>query len=241
MQDLVSVAEAAGQLGLSPRRIRALIESEVLPAERVGRQWLIAAYALADFQGRAAGRPMAADVAWACLAELARQHVDWISGSHAARLRKRMLEQLRGASASWRLRSWCANRAESLRLRVFQPALDGLREDPRLVLGGVSVAASFHESAALEGYISGSCRDALTREHGLPSRNASAERKPNLLLRVVDDVSVVPRDPHDPHQVAEIVAAVDLLDSGEPRAVQEAQSIVERVVQQWRSGRGVAE
>jgi excisionase family DNA binding protein len=49
---ILSTAEAAERLGLSPRNVRWLIATGVLPARRVGRDWAI----LATDLGRARGR-----------------------------------------------------------------------------------------------------------------------------------------------------------------------------------------
>ncbi len=59
MDEHVSAAEAARLLGLSPTRIGYYIASRRLPAERVGRQWIIRLSDVENFrtQERRPGRP----------------------------------------------------------------------------------------------------------------------------------------------------------------------------------------
>jgi excisionase family DNA binding protein len=63
---MLSVHEAAKRLGVSDRRVRALIDSGRLDAQRVGRAWIIHPIALASVDGaRSPGRPLSARSAWA--------------------------------------------------------------------------------------------------------------------------------------------------------------------------------
>ena len=54
---MIDTHEAAIMLGVTPRRIRALIKAERIPAEKFGRDWLIQAVDLANLQVRPGGRP----------------------------------------------------------------------------------------------------------------------------------------------------------------------------------------
>lgn len=54
---LLTVDQAATELGVSARRVRALITDERLPAEKVGRDWLIKPGDLAKVKERKPGRP----------------------------------------------------------------------------------------------------------------------------------------------------------------------------------------
>lgn len=56
MKGYLTTAEAADLLGVIPRRVRALIESGKLPAERIGRDWAIKPKDL-DRLDRTPGRP----------------------------------------------------------------------------------------------------------------------------------------------------------------------------------------
>lgn len=62
---MLSVGEVAARLEVSDRRVRALIAAGRLPAERVGRSWVIAPASLAVVDGpRAVGRPLSVRAAW---------------------------------------------------------------------------------------------------------------------------------------------------------------------------------
>jgi len=54
---LLTTTEAASRLGITPRRVRALIAAGRLDAERIGRDWLIADDALTAVTTRKVGRP----------------------------------------------------------------------------------------------------------------------------------------------------------------------------------------
>ena len=57
MSDLLTTAEAASRLGVSPSRILALIRADRLPARKAGRDWLIRADDLAALVRKPVGRP----------------------------------------------------------------------------------------------------------------------------------------------------------------------------------------
>lgn len=54
---LISTEEAARRLGITPRRVRALILAERLPALKVARDWLIEEANLDLVKDRPVGRP----------------------------------------------------------------------------------------------------------------------------------------------------------------------------------------
>src|SRR3954454_21969215 len=69
MRAHVAVEEAARHLGVAPSRVRALIASEGLRADKVGGRWLVewdSVLARERAQG-ASGRPLTARNAWALL------------------------------------------------------------------------------------------------------------------------------------------------------------------------------
>jgi excisionase family DNA binding protein len=53
----LTTVEAADRLGITPRRVRALIQSEQLPAEKKGRDYLIEEKDLRLVKNRKPGRP----------------------------------------------------------------------------------------------------------------------------------------------------------------------------------------
>lgn len=54
---MLTTKTAAQRLGISPRRVIALIKAKRLPAERLGRDWLIEERDLNRVSERKAGRP----------------------------------------------------------------------------------------------------------------------------------------------------------------------------------------
>lgn len=54
---LLTTTEAAKRLGISPRRVLALIYDKRLPAQQWGRDWLIREADLAQVERRPVGRP----------------------------------------------------------------------------------------------------------------------------------------------------------------------------------------
>src|SRR5258706_4492989 len=66
--DVLSVREAAEQLGVRSARVRQLVSAGSLPARRSSAGWLIGADAVADRSGSArAGRPASPRTVWAIL------------------------------------------------------------------------------------------------------------------------------------------------------------------------------
>src|SRR5262245_74781 len=61
----VGVAEAAAQLGVSPQRVRQLVQEGLLPARRIGGRWVFDTRTLARrAENRRPGRPLSPRVAW---------------------------------------------------------------------------------------------------------------------------------------------------------------------------------
>jgi excisionase family DNA binding protein len=55
--NVLTTKEAAAKLGITPRRVLALIQAEKLPAEKKGRDYLIKEKDLKLVEGRRVGRP----------------------------------------------------------------------------------------------------------------------------------------------------------------------------------------
>jgi len=67
---MLGVAEAAAELGVSPRRVRPMLADGVLAGERVGRAWVIDFNDLEHVEHHRpeVGRPWSPASAWAVLA-----------------------------------------------------------------------------------------------------------------------------------------------------------------------------
>ena len=121
----LSLSEAAHQLGVSSKRVYAMLRAGQLPGERRGSQWTVPAVAVRNLDHniwRGPGRPLAQSSAWKLLRKelfaQAPQSLAELDG-----LRRRL-------------------RARSRHLEVFVPTglLDRLRDDRRIVLGGRDAA-----------------------------------------------------------------------------------------------------
>jgi excisionase family DNA binding protein len=90
MADMLSVSEIANELGLSERRVRALLKAGQLRGERVGRSWLVSRHAVEQFRRRPRqrGRQLNARNAWALLALLAGEKPHSVRPDALSRLRR---------------------------------------------------------------------------------------------------------------------------------------------------------
>ena len=66
MHDILTAAEAADMLGVTPGRVRALISSGTLPARRIGNSWALprGPVLARTYRTVKAGRPLSAAAAW---------------------------------------------------------------------------------------------------------------------------------------------------------------------------------
>lgn len=211
--------EAADRLGVSPRRVQALVAGGRLPGEKVAGVWLVDPVDVARLGLRSGrrGRPLSPTGAWALLARLE-------GGAGLAVYR---------GPAVCRDRGWLVNqvsrRGERRRLRC----LPGLLEDcaGELVVGGESagVYLGFGVSGSarrVEGYVRQSSAGGLVGRYRL---KPAVGDDVNVLLRVVDD-AVWPFAEGQRH-VGPLVAAVDIAgDPVDDRAVEIAGPVIDAVL-----------
>ncbi len=223
MENAMSGPEVAKHLGVSERRVRAMIADGHLPAERMMGRWVVPADAVAAYRSKAVGRPMAERSAWSVIRRLANGH-----DAMPSRLRHRVEALADDNAPSQRLRSWASGRGEPVRVWAFKPALDGLQDDERVVVSGDRIVRDLEQSGQLRVYASATDVDDLIADYGL--RRVHGDRVPNAIVWAVSDLDAVPRDPIDKHAAADVVAAIDLLDEGDPRAVGIADRIIGRAL-----------
>ncbi len=223
MEGVMSGPEVAKHLGVSERRVRAMIADGHLPAQRMMGRWVVPADAVAAYRSKVVGRPMAERSAWSVIRRLASEH-----DAMPSRLRNRVDALADDDAPEQRLRSWVSGRGKPFRVWAFKPALDGLQDDERVVVSGDRIIGDLEESGPLRIYANAADVDDLVADYGL--RRVNGERLPNAIVWAVSDLDVVPRDPIDKHAAAEVVAAIDLLDDGDPRAVGIAHGIIERAL-----------
>src|SRR5256885_15548320 len=93
MMNLVSVDQAAAALGVSPRRVRALIGSKRVAAVRIGRNWALDRSLLRSRSLKRGGRPLSAANAWALLASLSGSQPTWGDVFSRSRLKRHLLRR----------------------------------------------------------------------------------------------------------------------------------------------------
>lgn len=220
----MSAPEVAAYLGVSSRRIGALIASGQLPARQIAGRWMVPAAAVSGYLPKDGGRPMSESSAWTVLASLA-------SGDHAgvpSRLRNRIAGLEQAEFPHMRLMSWMSARGKPFRAWAFDPVLDELRSDERLVLGGEHEVGGLEASGHLHAYIRSEDFDDVVDDYDL--REAANGNVPNVILWAVCNLDAIPRKAENPNVVDAVVSALDLLDDGDPRAVGAASEIIGRAL-----------
>jgi len=219
---MLGVAEAAVELGVSPRRVRQMLASGVLAGERVGRAWVIDSGQLIKVGNRRAevGRPWSPRSAWAVLGLADGEEPD-LSPVERSRARKRLAEGLDGAVGRLRVR------AEARWFYAHPGVMDRLGQDPQVVRSGISAVvehgADLVVGDGFEGYVRAGDLGELVSRLGLDDHAV----RPNVLLRVVGD-AVWPFRPSQ-RSAGRAVVAIDLLESDEPRSRRAGAELLERL------------
>lgn len=177
------VSDAAQRLGVSDQRVRAMISSGSIDAEKVAGAWLIPATSLARLAAsrRQGGRPLSTASAWALLLLASGEPVGWAS----ARVQSRMAAALddHGLSGAFgKLDCRAARHAYQAHVAEL-PRLAGSAD---LMLGGVSAAGAYklglQGGDELEAYVAAGAIERVAKCHGLV-----ADGEPNVMLRAVPD------------------------------------------------------
>lgn len=211
--NLGSVSDAAEELGLSERRIRALIEAGRLPAERVGRSWVVSSRGV-DKLGRdprPPGRPLSAVNSWAVLALLSGSKPGWVRPDVLSRLRRCARDPAWLVSAV----RHSEPRAEVLPLWLPEADLPKL-DEYRLVRSGLSAGQALSKLDVLRRpreplnvYASREVADQILQRFA-PERDAE---DPNVILRIPAVPWVLDHD----EEVPLPVNSSDLLDHADAR------------------------
>jgi len=217
--DVLSVRDAADELGVTDRRVRQLIARGDLRAERFGRQWLVLRDDVIDAREakRVAGHPFSPANAWGILALAEGKDAGWLSASEERRLSeilsergvKNLVPALRGRA---KRESWF----------VHPSLLSRFAEDPRTVRAGSSAVDAIISEGSIEVYIP----RAVSSDLAASFHAEVGARNANVRVRVIDGPW-----PFLPGQdsVGPVVAAVDLLDhAGDERRVRVAEEILDR-------------
>jgi excisionase family DNA binding protein len=193
--DYVSVAEAAEELGVSPRRVRSLAENAQLSGRQVGGRWIIEREAVEarKLRQRPNGRPLSSSSAWYILAALSGE--DDVLRSLAAPMRSRvkqraseLAEAVRSDPARF---SVLAPRADTRAFYGHPGILQRILAEPGVVRSGVS-ALSAHNAVLAEGgeaecYVRAKDLPELCRKYAL--RPDVDRYRANVIVHVIDEVS----------------------------------------------------
>jgi excisionase family DNA binding protein len=223
----IGVREAANRIGVSERRVRAMIAAGRLAAEKIQGRWLVEPQSLdrlADVP-RLDGPPWSPDLAWAYL--LYRdgdpQALDGLSRVSRHRVRQRA-----GASlALGELAALAVHRADSQRCRAHPSVIDELLSTG--VASGLSAAGALGVGLGIrpgehaDVYLPRPIAQQLIEELALvPAQGAAV----NAIVRAVPESAW--RLGH--RDVAPVLAvALDLAEHGDPRSREAAASLADRV------------
>lgn len=237
----ISVAEAAGRLGVNVQRVHQRIADGSLPAERIGHQWTIDEADVARLAGRPTGRPLSARSAWV-LALVAAEHLapeplttPYVAAPERSRARARlrhllddahdlsiMSDQESAASQlAARLRSLLRRRTDRRLFHVSSRDLADLRSDDRVALSGVSLPESgISAEDIVEGYTARDDVKPLVDDYLLLD---SDHRSANVVLHVVDPTTM-PSQAVGPSNW--LLMAADLAEYHRPRETARAVQIL---------------
>jgi excisionase family DNA binding protein len=190
--DRVTLEEAARRLGVSRRRVQALVQAGDIRADRVGRQWLVPLSSVRSRERvavRQPGRPLSAERAWLAILD---SSLD-VGSSDADLFRRRV-----------------RSRAEHHELWVHPGLLDEIRERRDIVLGGRDAADVAGLPVGGESFVDVyvAQESAATFIESLGARPADSD--PNLFLHVVPTAQF--DELHRAGPLPLIVAWLDLAD-----------------------------
>jgi excisionase family DNA binding protein len=213
---LISPAEAARRLGVTPRRVYALVHENRLRAERIGERLLVDRNDVDARVGGASavGRPYSPRRAWAMLLLVAGEDPVGLDASTRSKLRRLLRER-----DLWSIRARFADRAEVQRFRAHSSDLPRIEADPAGVRTGARHAAAaglglVAPDATLELYVDRNTAERLVKRYQL-----TPNPRPNVVLRVVtDEVRGWLKDPLAPRPAI----ALDLAEDPDPRSQQVA-------------------
>ena len=210
----IGVLEAAQRIGLSSRRVRALLENGRIPGRKVAGRWLIDESQLPS--ARPSSRPMSPRMAWAFVQLLSGEQPS-VAATEASRLRAKRHQLQHSDDAPRLLRSWLISRASRVPIRAAQNDLEAMKNDPRVLLSGISdPRAELSSAGELEVYIARKDFGALTKDFMLSRHGQS-----NAIVHV-SDAALPPEAP-----VGLVVA--DLADWDRPRENRRAAELVRSI------------
>ena len=145
MEEVLSVASAAEQLGLSAVQVRRLAREHKLVALSVGGQWVIPRSEIIRRRAleSSSGRPLSAEMAWNVLGVVSGvlRGVSRPAEIVDRRKKYRLNLRLRSAPEIGRWPQWLSRRAEPHRVWIHPGRIEHFRMDDRVHAGGAYAAA----------------------------------------------------------------------------------------------------
>jgi hypothetical protein len=180
---LLSVPEAASELGVNEARVRALLKARRLDGVKQAGRWLVDARSV-DARKRAGkrrGRRLEPANAWAALALASGLDAPWVGPD--VRYRMRRLLDAQGLAG---LRPALAHRATPRRFRAHRGVLRELAGDPALAPTGISAAGAYGlglvSGEEVDAYVPGEALGEVARRYAL----VPDEHEGNVVLRELD-------------------------------------------------------
>lgn len=202
MDESLTLGEAARRLGVTRRRVQAMVSSGILAAEKRGAQWFVPASALRATEHTRdprPGRPLTARTAWEYIGSLSAEGPRFAATGKLDTFRKRV-----------------RHRAKHRAYYVHPGLLEELRQHPGVVLGGRDAAATAGvpvDPGDIDIYLAGSDADTILGQVGA----RPAVGKANVFAHVVPD-DVWPFSPDQCH-ADPWVAWLDLEDRQDRSAI----------------------
>ena len=219
--DLLSTEEVAQQLGVTARRVRALVKQGDLDAVRAGRTLLLHPESVARHQARgpAPSRPLSPRMSWAALlSEIGTTDIERVSKAFglSSSERGRLMNLHHRPSADW---TWLARRrAHIQRYAVRSAYLADIVNSDGVFTSGVSVLDHYNvnlttRANTAEVYAQANVVETLVREFVLRADDAG-----NLIVHVLSGIDAVTQFLEGRTMMPSATVAVDLLEAGESRA-----------------------
>lgn len=235
--DLLSTREVAEQLGVTARRVRALVEQGDLDAVRAGRTLLIQPESVARHQakGPAPTRPLSPRMCWAALlSEIGTTDIGRVS--KALRLssseRGRLMDLHHRPSTDW---TWLARRrAHIQRYAVRSAYLADIVSTDGVLTSGISALGHSNvnlttRANTVEVYAQARVVEMIAREFAL-----RADAAGNLIVHVLSGIDAVMQFLEGRTTMPSATVAVDLLEAGESRARRAGLELLDQLLNRHR-------
>jgi hypothetical protein len=221
-----SVSDVALDLGVSVERVRQLIGSGVLPAERVAGRWVLPDSVSESVERRLVGRPWSEAACWGVLWFGLGRPAPWLSVKQRQRARYRWVDGIEEHHDRLRARS------RAVSFSAHPSALSRIAEDARFVRGGVSSVRDYGSDLLVgdvaEGYVRLASLSRFSNDFGLEELSVGSG---NVVLRVVD--SLWPFE-NDERVVPALAVALDLAESADQRTQRAGRALLARELKRLR-------